>query len=289
MKILVLGATGVVGFHLAAQLEKKHEVVRVTRSAGKNIIQADVSTDEGMEKALSCHPDVVVNAVKPALSVDEMERERQAAYEINTRLPERLSHEQARKGFKLVQISTDGVYEGVRGEVYTEDSLVYPPNYYCLTKALAEERIAGIANDYLILRTEGVFGHDGRGANFFMRMAAAEKNGSAFSASSDQFSQPICALALANTIETLVEGGRQGVYNCCGPDLVSRHQLAGMIKQEMGWKLEVAESSILGRGIKVQPHLQVSIAKVEGAAGRMPPLGEQIGSLKRWLDENRDV
>lgn len=289
IKVLVLGATGVVGFHLAERLGKKHEVVRAARNSKSSDMRVDLSSEAGVARALACKPDVVVNAVKPALSVDEMETRRQEAYQLNTLLPERLAREQKKLGFLLVQISTDGVYPGRKGESYSEESQAYPPNYYCYTKAIAEERVACIADDYLVLRTEGVFGYDEKGTNFFMRMAGAERSRKPFYAASDQFSQPICALELARLAEVLISREMKGVYNACGADFVSRYSLAAKIKQGMGWKIELKKSSIKDRKVPVQPHLRVDISKIEKDAGKVAALSSQISSFKGWMHENQHV
>jgi len=287
IKILVLGASGVVGFHIAQGLSEKHAVVRASRNSPAADIHSDLSREDGILCALSCKPDAVVNAVKPALSVDEMETKRTEAYALNTLLPERLAKLQPEYGFLLVQASTDGVYAGRPGETYSELSPVEPPNYYCHTKALAEEKIIEAAGEYIILRTEGVFGYDEKGTNFFLRMAGAEKAGKGFSAASDQFSQPICGLELARLATALIEKKKRGVYNACGPDLVSRHGLALLMKKQMGWGLRIGESSIKGRAAKVQPCLRVDISKMERDAGRVSSLPAQMAELRRWMNENK--
>ena len=268
IKILILGSSGVVGFHLAELLSKKHEVVRAARSSASADVRADLSTEAGVASALGCKPDAVINAVKPALSVDEMEVQRQEAYSLNTLLPERLAKHQKKSGFRLIHISTDGIYPGGEGKIYDEEALAYPPNYYCYTKALAEERIRVIAKDYLILRTEGVFGYDEKGTNFFMRMANAAKRGAAFSAASDYFSQPICGMELARLADALITKEKFGIYNACGAECVSRHWLACKIKAQMGWEgLEIKKSSIKDRKIPVQGYLLADVSKIGKEAG----------------------
>lgn len=277
-----------VGFHLAQALSSKHTVVRVARRSQNADINADLSSEEGLAKVLDCSPDVVINAVKPALSVDEMETQREVAYELNTLLPERLANLQKKLGFLLVQIGTDGVYAGKCGETYEESSPTAPPNYYCLTKAMAEEKIMHASEKYLILRTEGVFGYDEKGTNFFMRMQHSEKQGKTFAAASDQFSQPICGLELARLAEALIAKKKTGIYNACGKDYLSRFQLADKIKKIMGWNLKLAECSIRNRKVAVQPCLRVDVSKIEAAAGKISPLDTQISGLKGWMGENKN-
>ncbi|CAN5160716.1 short chain dehydrogenase [soil metagenome] len=48
MKIIIVGATGTMGMHLAGAFEKEHEIVRVSSKGGD--IQADITSPESIEK-----------------------------------------------------------------------------------------------------------------------------------------------------------------------------------------------------------------------------------------------
>jgi dTDP-4-dehydrorhamnose reductase len=286
MRILILGASGVVGYH-AAQGLKEHEVITVAKNYEGADYQLDLSKEKTLEWVIgTTKPEIVINAVKPPLSVDAMETERKQAYLLNTMLPEWLARLQKRKGFKLIHISTDGVYEGKEGDTYFEESLAYPKNYYTITKLLAEERIRCLADDFLILRTEGVFGYDRRKTNFFLRLKDAHDNDYAALAAADQFSQPICGIELARLISKLIEKDASGVFNAVSPDYISRFELAQRICNVMGWDTKLMASSIRDRILPVQAHLRVSISKLEITAGKVQTINEQLELLKRWNYEN---
>ena len=272
-----------VGFHLARELEKSHEVKTAAHSSKKVDFNLDASDSKSLEKTIAkASPDAVINAVKFPLSVDEMELQKEAAYRLNTLLPENLARLQGKCSFKLVQVSTDGVYEGREGETYSEESPTYPKNYYCYTKALAEERIRVLSPDYLILRTEGVFGHDERGANFFLRLKKAAEEKREFWAADDQFSQPICGIEFARMARILIEKKASGAYNVTGADYLSRYQLAERICKSMGWGCKLVKTSIKQRGMPVQSSLKVDNSKVEKLAGKILSLNRQLEDLKGW-------
>lgn len=282
MKIMVLGATGVVGYHLAKGLAPGNEITRVARNSASVDIRADASDAKILEGIIrKARPDAIINAIKPPLSVDDMERERELAYRINVGIPESLAKLQKKHGYFLVQVSTDGVYEGVEGEEYTEESPVRPTNYYALTKALAEEKIAENAERYLILRTEGVFGFDERQSNFFMRLKKAAAEGKEFAAASDQCSQPIYGAELARAVSALLGKGSEGIYNAVSPDYLSRYGLAQKMAAKMGWSCKLRKVSCLERGVKIQPFLKVSIKKIEREIGRIKGIDAQLDDLKR--------
>src|SRR4051794_39028795 len=47
MKIIIVGATGTIGKHVAAALEKEHEVIRAGSKSGD--VQVDISSPESIE------------------------------------------------------------------------------------------------------------------------------------------------------------------------------------------------------------------------------------------------
>ncbi|MCK4714229.1 MAG: NAD(P)-dependent oxidoreductase, partial [Candidatus Aenigmarchaeota archaeon] len=269
------------GTHLASELRKGHEVIGVARRSEKADYKVDVTAKGALEELLEkTGPEVVVNAVKPALSTDGMEEKRELVYEVNARLPERLARLQAERGYKLVHMSTDWVYEGKEGVTYSEESPTVSRNYYTYTKLVAEEKIRELASDYLMLRTEGVFGLDERGGNTFLRLKAAVEQGKPFAAATDQFSQPIYGGELARIIGQLVEKDAKGIFNAVGPDYVSRYGFVEKVCEKFGWKCELKRVSIKGRKIPVPSHLKVDISKIEGVVDKIKSLGVQMDMLK---------
>jgi len=280
-KVLILGSSGVVGSHLARELAKGYKVVKVAKSSKS----ADYNIDATVERELAgllgkVKPDVVVNAIKPALSTDGMEQKMELTNQVNAELPERLARLQKKYGYKLVHLSTDWVYEGKEGVTYNEDSQTASQNHYTYTKLVAEEKVVALSSDYLILRTEGVFGLDERGSNTFMRLRAAAEKGEEFAAAEDQFSQPIYGGELARVIRMLIEKKTKDVFNVVGPDYLSRYGFAELLCRKFGWKCALKKISIKGRKILVPSHLRVDIGKVEGVVGKIQPLEEQIERLK---------
>lgn len=282
IKILILGASGVVGFHLVQELKGRHEVATAARSS-KNVDYNVDALDKVQLVVLikKVKPDVVVNAIKPPMSTGAMENERELAYAVNTALPEMLATLQRRFRFKLVQFSTDWLYEGKEGVTYTELSPIVTKNYYSLTKAQSEERITALSPDYLILRTEGVFGFDERSANLFLRLKAAAKEGKDVLLPADQYSQPISGKELARLTVLLLEKGEQGIFNVVGRDYLSRYEFGERVCAIMGWGCVLKKSSIKDKQLPVPACLKVSVEKVEKAVGtKIKTIDEQIIDLK---------
>ena len=281
---MILGGSGVVSHHLALELGKGHSVKTVSKSSKKSSYNIDVMDFAALEKLISNeNPDAVINAVKPPLSTDKMEEEKAISYAVNTLLPERLAQMQEKNRFKYVHISTDWVYEGKKGEVYSEDSLTYPKNYYSVTKLLAEERVRLISKNYIIARAEGVYGIDEKGTNIFLRMRSATAS-NPVQLADDQFSQPIYSGELARIIRILLEKGASGIFNAVGPELVSRHEFGLRLAKNFGLNSGIIKPfSIKDRKLAVPEYLKVDISKVERITGKTASLEEQFNMLKKVI------
>ncbi|MCL6089070.1 MAG: SDR family oxidoreductase [Candidatus Marsarchaeota archaeon] len=286
VKILVLGCGGVVGYHLLTELKQAgHEAVGVARKSAFAQEKMDVTQLGALEQLFAKYrPQVVINAIKPALSVDAMEQKKEETSLINAELPKQLAMLQSKFGYKLVQISTGGLYEGKEGVLYGEDAPLFAHNHYFKTKLEAERAVQEHSNNFIIARTEGVFGFDERGANPFLRLYKAAREKTPYQAATDQMAQPISGAELARALRLLIEKNAKGIYNVVGPDYCSRHELAEIMCKEMGWKVQLQAVSIKVRKIFMPPCLKLDTGKLQKEIGPLKPLQQQIAELKNRPD-----
>lgn len=152
-RILILGATGMLGFALHRILhDSAFEVVGTCRSAHPPehaacsglIYAAGIDVVElGPLLSLleTVCPDVIVNAV--GLKRASGEAELLALFKTNAELPKRLAQLTAQRGIRLVHFSTDAVFDGLTGGE-TEQSLPSPQGPYALSKYLGEPSATGV-------------------------------------------------------------------------------------------------------------------------------------------------
>jgi dTDP-4-dehydrorhamnose reductase len=159
MKVLILGASGMLGHRLCRRLSNRFEVVGTIRDADVRRLAAYVpevrivpNTDAGDLDLLGSviadeKPDVVVNAVglvkQSAESSDAI-----AALRANAVLPIELARQSSRLGFRLITVSTDCVFSGRKG-LYTEDDRPDATDLYGMSKLLGEP----VGDRVLVLRT----------------------------------------------------------------------------------------------------------------------------------------
>lgn len=167
MKVLVFGASGMIGSAMFRVLsEKKEWEVRGTlRSnawkrffpetlAGKLIPDVDVERHDALVRVFAqVQPDVVVNCVGLTKHHSEAE-DPLLSIPLNALLPHRLADLCAATGSRLVHVSTDCVFSGTRGG-YLEDDAPDAVDVYGKSKHLGE-----VADTHAITLRTSTIGHE---------------------------------------------------------------------------------------------------------------------------------
>ncbi len=137
-----------VGINLALTAHSRgYEVVGVTLERGIHgtpfeLCQMDLTKPGQITKLVNdSQPDAIINCVA-LTDVDRCEQIPEEAEQVNALLPLQLVLEARRLGIKLVQISTDSVFDGNEGN-YTEKDLPSPLNVYASNKACRRNRSSG--------------------------------------------------------------------------------------------------------------------------------------------------
>lgn len=140
MRILVLGADGMLGHELVHQLTPLHDVATTTRresgGAGRYGGVDARRPDSVVGVLADFRPDAVVNAVGLVKQLPDGQSHL-AALEVNALWPHRLAALCRVAGARLVHVSTDCVFSGERGG-YTEDDVADARDVYGRTKLLGE-------------------------------------------------------------------------------------------------------------------------------------------------------
>ena len=159
MRILVLGADGMLGHALVRGLQEQHAVVGSVRRKPSDTVVRALGNCEILVGFEALHPDelaqllaearaeVVVNCiglVKQRSESSEAER----SIRVNSLFPHVLSQACAATGRRLIQISTDCVFSGRKGG-YTTQDVPDPLDLYGRSKLLGEVQQEGV----LTLRT----------------------------------------------------------------------------------------------------------------------------------------
>jgi dTDP-4-dehydrorhamnose reductase len=156
MRILVTGASGLLGLNLALEASQQHVVFGTVKEHGLrtetfSVIQVDLLVQGAIERLIDqTQPDWVIHCASLAL-VDSCEADTALAAQTNTELPRQLAMHVARGGARLVHISTDAVFDGQRGD-YKEEDAPNPLSMYARTKLEGERAVSEADSRAIIAR-----------------------------------------------------------------------------------------------------------------------------------------
>lgn len=220
-KVLVTGAAGQLGRTILAASPMGWECRGLTRH------DLDLRDAQAIERLIMTErPELVINA-GAYTAVDRAEAESDLAMVVNARAPGALAGALSAYGGRLVQISTDYVFDGRSSRPYLPTDPVNPLSVYGTTKA-AGESAAG--SDAIILRTSWV--HAAGGQNFVTTMLRLMREREELSVVCDQIGAPSWAPDIARTIWQLAAQRHPGIYHHCDAGQVTWYELARAIAEE---------------------------------------------------------
>jgi dTDP-4-dehydrorhamnose reductase len=210
---------------LAPEFEVVAAVHQSAATAGLSTVPLDLADPRSVTSAFeAARPDAVVHAAALA-DADRCERDPEAARTVNVRGTAALADECARRGARLIVVSTDLVFDGEKHD-YREDDVARPLMVYGRSKLEAEgealRRCAGSA----VVRVALVCGrgHGARGTAS-ESIVWALRRGQPLRLFTDQYRMPVDPDAVTGALRALLSGTGSGLYHLGGPERVSRHEL----------------------------------------------------------------
>ncbi|MEE2567665.1 dTDP-4-dehydrorhamnose reductase [Hyphobacterium marinum] len=203
MRILVIGSTGQLARALAALGPGAgHDIIRAGRP------QIDLERPTGLADLFaSARADAVINAAAYT-AVDAAEDDVARAEAVNATAPASLARTAEALSLPFIHVSTDYVFDGTKGALYTEDDPVSPLNMYGRTKAAGEAGVLAAHTGALVVRTSWVYAPEGK--NFVRTMLGLAEKHPRLRVVDDQIGRPTEASALAQSLMSLAESLRSG-------------------------------------------------------------------------------
>lgn len=161
MKVLVTGVAGQLGQALLASKPEGVHLIACSRA------ELDLADPAACRTAVKTHqPDWVLNA-GAYTAVDKAETEPEQAHAVNAGAPAAFAEALADTGGRLLQVSTDFVFNGSQGSPYRPEQNLDPLGVYGSTKAAGEMAALALPGAR-VLRTSWVYGPVGK--NFCLTM-----------------------------------------------------------------------------------------------------------------------
>lgn len=230
--VLVTGSYGQLGKALLAEADS-----RAMPATGRDLDTIDI-TDRGavMSWITGVRPHLVVNCAAYT-AVDDCEAHEDEARAVNATAVAHLADACNASGAKLIQISTDYVFDGTSDRPYREDDPVAPASAYGRTKLLGEQAVR-TADDHLVVRTAWLYGLGGR--HFVGAIQRQiEAGNQSLRVVADQFGSPTFCDDLAAAILDLAAVGATGTVHAANTGITSWHGFATEIARQLGARIEV--------------------------------------------------
>ncbi len=231
--VLITGANGLLGQKLVKDFHPQYKVIACDLQPQSYLTLPDLSyeslniTDRrklGFQISLY-NPEVVVNAAAYT-DVDGCEIHKDEAWAVNVGGVKNLVNLCKKQRIKLIHLSTDYVFNGEEGP-YSEDDLPDPVNFYGETKLESEKVIKDSGIDFLIIRTNVLYGFGSElKPDFFLSLLDKLSKNKIIKIVTDQFNNPTFVDDLSLCIFEMVKKDVSGVYHIGGSEYLSRYDFA---------------------------------------------------------------
>jgi len=234
-RVLVTGASGLLGCKLAKALSEGYEVIPThnTHLAHPHSVRMDIVDRKEVARVLSTvKPELIVHAAAET-NVDKCETSRELAWSVNAEGTRSIAEVCGKIGAKLVYVSTDYVFDGEKG-LYGEEDKANPVNYYGVTKLKGEEFVREFCEDFVISRTSVLYGWHPSRVNFATWVIDSLRNGRRIVVVEDHYNSPTLADDLAEAILRIARKDAAGVYHIAGSERISRYDFAMKVAEIFG-------------------------------------------------------
>ena len=286
MKLLITGASGLLGINLAMEAMRSCEVIGLDRgklkSAPFQVLTADLlNTDEIYSLLRTTNPDWLINCAALA-SLEKCEDDPVQAKMLNTDLPRELAIACAIRNIRLVHISTDAVFDGTKEGFYTEEDQTSPPGVYSKTKLDGERAVQEVYPQAIVARVNfygwSLGGRRSLGEFFVNNL----REGKAVNGFTDVIFCPVLVNVTARLLLEMLQKDLSGLYHVVGAQPMSKYQFGVEVARTFGLRealispQSVETSSLTA---KRSHNLWLSIHKLSTA------LGHEIPAFSTGLEE----
>ena len=247
MKILITGAAGLVGSHLARRLANEHHVLALQHA------DLDITDQEAVRRTvIDARPALIMNCA--VLQVDESERDWAKAQAVNVDGPRYLAEAASEVGAEIVHFSTQYAFAGepLERAPYTIDDEPNPVNVYGRTKVAGEAAVRAACARSYIVRTSWVYGS---GKNSFLCDVHHDlRAGKTVRAIDDIWSSTTYVADLIERVMTIRTLGRYGTYHVVNGGVCSYYEFAleagrvlGLARAQIDALIEIAHEREMKR------------------------------------------
>lgn len=230
MKIFITGAAGMLGTDLQKALAPDHELV-LTDVMGDVKFLDITDTGQVLAEIDAAEPDLVIHSAAYT-DVDGCERDPDRAYRVNALGTWNVAAACLVCDTAMLYISTDFVFDGEKGEPYTEYDAAHPLGHYGASKLAGESHVRALCPAHYIVRTAWLYGEHGK--NFPLTILNAAKTHKELKVVADQIGSPTFTADLAGAIRDIITMPLYGTYHVTNKGSCSWYEFAKKVLELAG-------------------------------------------------------
>lgn len=282
MKVLVTGVKGQLGYDVVKELTQ-----RGMEAVGVDIDEMDITDEVCVDKVIKeTAPDAVIHCAAYT-AVDAAEDNEELCRKVNVDGPLNIAKVCKELDIKMIQISTDYVFNGEGENFWQPEDTAEPQSVYGRTKYEGEVAVQEMLDKYFIVRIAWVFGINGK--NFVKTMLNLAKTRDTLTVVNDQFGSPTYTYDLAKLLVDMVQTEKYGVYHATNEGVCSWYEFACAIFKEAGIEMNVlpVTSAEYAAKAKRPSNSRMSKDKLEEMGFDRLPTWQD--ALKRYLVELQET
>ena len=276
MKVFVTGVKGQLGYDVVKELES-----RGMEAVGVDIDEMDITDADSVDKVIkTAAPDAVIHCAAYT-AVDAAEDNEELCRKVNADGPKNIAKVCKELDIKMIQISTDYVFNGQGERPWEPDDEADPQSVYGQTKYEGELAVKELLDKYFIVRIAWVFGVNGK--NFVKTMLNLAKTRDTLTVVNDQFGSPTYTEDLAKLLVDMVQSDKYGTYHATNEGICSWYEFACAIFKEAGIEMTVLPVSSAEYAAKAKRPANSRMSKEKLTENGFEKLPTWQDALKRYI------
>ena len=232
-KILIIGASGLLGSKLYEKLSENYKVIGTYSQNKQEGLRFYDITNKDLTIFQETKPDIVIHTAG-ITKLDPCETNQELAHKINVEGTENIIQGCKLNNSKLIYISTDFVFDGKKGN-YKEEDITNPLSCYGKTKLKSEELVKNSGLDYIIARVAVLYG--AKQNNKLVSWCVEQLRKKEYTnLIADHMRTPTLVDDIAEALHILILNKRRGIYHVAGSETLSAFSIGVRIAEEFNFE-----------------------------------------------------